>query len=64
MEETKKIACETCGLKAKYDNNPRSFLGRLWKWHISFCPGWKMYLKSLSEERREEMFKKYGFRKV
>lgn len=61
MDETN---CENCGLKAKYDMNPKSFLGRFWKFHIKFCPGWKMYLRSLTEERRQEVYAKYGYRKV
>jgi len=23
--------CEDCGFRAKYDNNPKSLLGRLWR---------------------------------
>ena len=55
--------CEDCGFKAKYDNNPKSFLGRLWRWHINWCPGWKDYLKSLTSEKRMELFDKYGIKK-
>ena len=58
------IHCENCGMKAKYDQNPKSLLGRIWKFHIKFCPGWKMYLKSLTEERRQEVYERYGYRKV
>lgn len=46
-----------CKFRAKYDQNPRSFLGRIWKWHIGWCPGWKSYVKSKSEEEREELKK-------
>ncbi|MCD6596946.1 MAG: hypothetical protein J7L04_04625 [Bacteroidales bacterium] len=55
--------CENCGFRAKYDNNPKSFLGRLWKWHINWCPGWKAYLKSLTNEKRMELFDKYELKK-
>jgi hypothetical protein len=58
------IQCENCAWRAKYDVNPKSFLGRLWKWHIKFCPGWKMYLTSLSESDRQEIYAKYGYRKI
>jgi hypothetical protein len=58
------IHCENCAWRAKYDARPKSLLGRLWKWHITFCPGWKMYLKSLNEEKRKEIYAKYGYRKV
>jgi len=59
----KEASCETCAFRAKYDNNPKSVLGRLWKWHISFCPGWKSYLLSAPDEKRIELEEKYG-RKV
>ena len=58
------IKCETCALRARYDSKPKSLLGRFWKFHIKFCPGWKMYLKSLNEEKRQEIFNKYGYRAV
>jgi len=53
-------SCEQCKFRAIYDRSPRSFLGRIWKWHIGWCPGWKSYLKTLSEDQREELRKKYG----
>ena len=52
-------SCEACKLRAKYDRAPRSLLGRLWKWHIRWCPGWKAYLKSLSDQERREIQHKY-----
>lgn len=58
------ISCEDCAFRAKYDNNPKSLLGRIWKFHIKFCPGWKQYLLSLTEGKRAEIFEKYGYRKL
>ena len=55
--------CEKCGFRAKYDNNPKSFLGRIWKWHIAFCPGWKMYITSLREDNRKKLAEKYDLKK-
>ena len=52
--------CENCKLRAKYDTKPKSLLGRFWKWHIGFCPGWKSFIESLDEEKRNEMLLKYG----
>ncbi len=51
--------CEKCKLRARYDKNPRSLLGRIWKWHIGWCPGWKSYINSLPEDKRLEMAEKY-----
>lgn len=42
--------CSTCKFRNRYETNPRSLLGRLWRWHTGWCPGWRMYKKSLTEE--------------
>ncbi len=55
--------CENCKLRANYDKNPKSFMGRFWRWHINFCPGWKAYFNSLSETEKDELRKKYQFTK-
>ena len=47
-------SCETCRLRARYDANPKSLLGRFWKWHTRWCPGWKSSLKSLTPDGREK----------
>jgi len=51
--------CEHCSLRARYERNPRSLLGRLWRWHTGWCPGWKRYLASLSPEDRERLTARY-----
>ncbi|MCX7678787.1 MAG: hypothetical protein N2316_06175 [Spirochaetes bacterium] len=51
--------CEQCPLRAKYDKNPNSLIGRIWRFHIRFCPGWKAYMRSLSDEKRTEIKAKY-----
>ena len=52
--------CENCKFRATYDKNARSILGRIWKWHISWCPGWKAYLKSLPDENRKKLREQYS----
>ncbi len=52
--------CENCKFRARYDRNPRSILGRIWKWHIGWCPGWRSYIKSLPDDERERTLAKYG----
>ena len=54
--------CADCTLRAKYDEKPKSFAGRFWRWHINWCPGWKGYMKSLDEEERIEIKKQYHLR--
>jgi hypothetical protein len=57
------ITCASCPFRAKYDNNPKSFLGRLWRWHINICPGWKKYFTSLSTEEKSNLAEQYKFKK-
>ncbi|WP_321997135.1 hypothetical protein [Draconibacterium orientale] len=51
--------CADCSLRAKYDEKPKSFAGRFWRWHINWCPGWKGYMKSLDEAERAEIRQQY-----
>ena len=55
--------CANCGWRTRYDKNPKSFLGRLWRWHINFCPGWKGYFTSLSPEEKARLAGQYNFKK-
>jgi hypothetical protein len=55
-----KHKCADCKIKMSYDRNPRSIIGRLWRWHIGFCPGWKAYFLDLPPEEREIVAKKYS----
>ncbi len=54
--------CENCKFRAHYDKKPNSLLGRFWRWHINFCPGWKGYFTSQSEEKKAELREKYNFK--
>jgi hypothetical protein len=51
--------CDHCSWRAKFDQNPKSFLGRFWRWHINWCPGWRGYMKSLPEDKKTELQAKY-----
>ena len=55
--------CKNCSIRAKYDKNPKSLVGRFWRWHINFCPGWKGYMKSLNEEQKQILRDKYQLKK-
>ena len=57
------IPCKNCILRAKYDQNPSSLVGRFWRWHINFCPGWKAYFTSLPQEEKKKLAEQYDFRK-
>ncbi len=62
-KENPDIKCDICPIKAKYDANPKSFVGRLWRWHINFCPGWKAYMKSMSSDDRKAIATHYNQKK-
>ncbi|MBN1999769.1 hypothetical protein JW935_19595 [candidate division KSB1 bacterium] len=55
--------CADCGFRAKYDANPKSILGRIWRWHAGWCPGWKSYITSLPDEERIRLAKRYHLKK-
>ena len=52
---------ENCKLRAQYDKNPNSLIGRFWRWQINFCPSWRGYFKSLPPEKQAELREKYNF---
>ena len=54
--------CGSCPFRARYDKNPKSILGRLWRWHINFCPGWKAYMNSLPEEEKAKLRTQYNLK--
>jgi len=54
--------CETCKIRARYDANPKSLIGRFWRWHINFCPGWKKYMNSLNDEQKQALREMYNLK--
>jgi hypothetical protein len=54
--------CENCSIRAKYDKNPKSLIGRLWRWHIKFCPGWRKYINSLDSDTEKLIKEKYDLK--
>jgi len=55
--------CKDCKFRGYYDKNPESLLGRFWRWHINYCPGWKSYFTGRTAEEKQELRKKYNFTK-
>lgn len=53
--------CATCSFRKKYDQNPTSFLGRVWRWHSNFCPGWKAYMNTLPDDEKKSIIERYNF---
>ncbi|MEH0019316.1 MAG: hypothetical protein V6Z89_06670 [Desulfobacter sp.] len=59
----KKHNCSTCGFRARFDRQPTSLLGRMWRWHANWCPGWSRYMKSLAGEERQRLARHYKMEK-
>ena len=55
--------CEDCKFRAYYDKKPKSILGKIWLWHAAWCPGFKKYITSVSDDQRLEMANRYGLKK-
>jgi hypothetical protein len=53
--------CATCSFRATFDERPTSILGRIWRWHANFCPGWKAYMKALPDDEKKALIEKYRF---
>ncbi|PZX20009.1 hypothetical protein LX69_00459 [Breznakibacter xylanolyticus] len=55
--------CDTCPLRARYDRNSKSLMGRFWRWHIRFCPGWKAYFQSLDANAQQLLVNQYQLKR-
>jgi hypothetical protein len=55
--------CAHCKFRARYDRDPKSLLGRLWRWHAGWCPGFKAYMRSLPDEERRALADRYALAK-
>jgi hypothetical protein len=49
MEEPR---CATCPLREKAEEKPNTLLARLWRWHTTWCPGWKAYQEYLTLQEK------------
>ena len=55
--------CDGCAFRKKYDDNPKSLLGRLWRWHAGWCPGWKAHMASKPVEEQRALAERYRLTK-
>jgi hypothetical protein len=53
MTTEKKFGCEDCAMRRQAEARPRSLMARLWRWHTTWCPGWKAYQAYLKETGRQ-----------
>ena len=45
------IGCGNCLLRRYAERKPDALISRLWRWHTTWCPGWKAYQRRLAEEK-------------
>ncbi len=43
--------CEDCSMRRRAEANPHSLLSKLWRWHTTWCPGWKAYQAELAKRQ-------------
>lgn len=55
--------CPDCNFRKKYDDRPKSILGRVWRWHANWCPGWIQYMTSLPDDDRKTLAENYNMKK-
>jgi hypothetical protein len=48
------ISCENCPLRRRAEAKPNSIMARLWRWHTTWCPGWKAYQLALAEGKLDQ----------
>ena len=46
--------CSKCFLRRYAERRPTTWLARLWRWHTSWCPGWKAYQRSLMGREHDD----------
>ena len=45
--------CATCKLRSYAERKPDSLIARVWRWHTTWCPGWKAYQEELSKQQAD-----------
>lgn len=46
--------CETCWMRLRAEKKTDSIISRIWRWHTTWCPGWKKYQQGLAKSKKEE----------
>ncbi|NJB69280.1 hypothetical protein GGQ74_002977 [Desulfobaculum xiamenense] len=49
-----KPMCEICPLRRFAERRPQSLIARIWRWHISWCPGYRLYKRQAQGEAQAE----------
>jgi hypothetical protein len=46
--------CADCAWRKRSEENPKSFMARIWRWHTKVCPSWKAYQRELARQEQEQ----------
>jgi hypothetical protein len=41
-------SCATCPMRLRAEEKPKSLIAMFWRWHTTWCPGWKAYQEELA----------------
>lgn len=52
MSPDKTPRCETCPMRKRAEEKPKSILAVLWRFHTKICPGWKSYQRWLEQQAK------------
>jgi len=44
--------CADCSIRRRAEAKPESLLAKIWRWHTTWCPGWKAYQRALKEQEK------------
>ena len=50
VEMIEEPRCATCPMRFKAEEKPKSLMARFWRWHTTWCPGWKSYQEYLDNQ--------------
>jgi hypothetical protein len=53
-QKQEEFGCETCKMRLKAEEKPKSIAAWFWRWHTKWCPGWKAYQKHLAELEQQK----------
>lgn len=42
--------CADCPMRLRADRKPDSLITKIWRWHTTWCPGWKAYQEELRQQ--------------
>ena len=43
---------ESCKWRLRAEKKPDSIISKIWRWHTTWCPGWKRYQQELSKSKK------------